>query len=172
MTLIKSISGIRGTIGGKFGENLTPLDLTIFLSAYAMRLKEKFPKNNNLSVVLGRDGRISGQLIHQLTNSVLRFNGISVLDLNLATTPTVEMSVIQNKAQGGIILSASHNPEQWNALKLLDEKGEFLSADEGNIIFQAKFTVQPTDDLEQISKNISKLEMQYYPIAIARILQV
>ena len=130
MSLIKSISGIRGTIGGRSGENLSPLDLVAFLSAYSRQLRYKFPDIKELSVVLGRDGRISGPLLHRLAASVLCLNGISVLDVDLAATPTVEMAVIKEKAHGGIILSASHNPRQWNALKLLNEKGEFLSAED------------------------------------------
>ncbi|MGE5425567.1 MAG: phosphoglucosamine mutase [Bacillota bacterium] len=129
--LMKSISGIRGTIGGQRGENLTPVDVVKFVSAYALERRQAFPKPVELKVVLGRDGRSSGPLLHELVSSVLRFSGITVLDAGLATTPTVEMAVLQEKAQGGIILSASHNPAQWNALKLLNEKGEFLDAEAG-----------------------------------------
>ncbi|HQO10874.1 MAG TPA: phosphoglucosamine mutase [bacterium] len=155
MTLIKSISGIRGTIGGRPEENLTPLDLVAFLSAYAQQLKQKFPKFGDLSVVLGRDGRISGPLLHQLASSVLRFNGISVLDVGLATTPTVEMAVIREKAQGGIILSASHNLRQWNALKLLNEKGEFLNAEDGEAILTlAKNSAFIYADIDSLGREI------------------
>jgi len=128
MSLIKSISGIRGTIGGQPGDNLTPPDLVAFVSAFSRQLHYKFPDIKNPQVVLGRDGRISGPLLHDLVRSLLCLSGISVLDIGLATTPTVEMMVIQEKAQGGIILSASHNPRQWNALKLLNERGEFLDS--------------------------------------------
>jgi len=151
MPLVKSISGIRGTIGGSIGDNLTPFDLIAFISAYAHQLRQKFPEVLNLAVVLGRDGRISGPLLHQLASSVLRFSGVSVLDVGLATTPTIAMSVIKEKAQGGIILSASHNPRQWNALKLLNEKGEFLSAEDGRDILslaqEAHFTYAEIEDL-------------------------
>ncbi|MDD2680477.1 MAG: phosphoglucosamine mutase [Patescibacteria group bacterium] len=131
MTLIKSISGIRGTIGGGGDDNLTPPNLVTFVSAYAEQIKEKFAEIKNPSIVLGRDGRISGAPVYDLVSATLRLLGLNVLSLDLATTPTVEMSVIREKAQGGIILSASHNPRQWNALKLLNEQGEFLNADDG-----------------------------------------
>lgn len=130
MPLIKSISGIRGTIGGLPGDNLTPIDVLSFINAFSYQLKNKFPEIKNPQVVLGRDGRKSGPLLHELVRSSLCFNGINVIDVDLATTPTVEMTVIKQKAQGGIILSASHNPRQWNALKLLNEKGEFLETKE------------------------------------------
>lgn len=162
MPLIKSISGIRGTIGGRVGENLTPLDLVTFISAYAHQLRQKFPEIKELSVVLGRDGRISGPLLHQLASSTLRLNGISVLDVDLATTPTIEMVVIKEKAQGGIILSASHNPRQWNALKLLNDKGEFLSAEDGQAILtlakEANFTYAAINDLGKEKKISDALE--------------
>lgn len=162
MPLIKSISGIRGTIGGRVGENLTPLDLVTFISAYAHQLRQKFPEIKELSVVLGRDGRISGPLLHQLASSTLRLNGISVLDVDLATTPTIEMVVIKEKAQGGIILSASHNPRQWNALKLLNDKGEFLSAEDGQAILtlakEANFNYAEINDLGKEKKISDALE--------------
>jgi phosphomannomutase len=143
MPLIKSISGIRGTIGGCPGENLTPNDLLAFLSAFARQLRQKFPEIKKPAVVLGRDGRISGPLLHDFVRSTLCLNGINVLDADLATTPTVEMAVIQEKAQGGIILSASHNPRQWNALKLLNEQGEFLSAADGQELISLSQDTQP-----------------------------
>ena len=143
MPLIKSISGIRGTIGGCPGENLTPNDLLAFLSAFARQLRQKFPEIKKPAVVLGRDGRISGPLLHDFVRSTLCLNGINVLDADLATTPTVEMAVIQEKAQGGIILSASHNPRQWNALKLLNEQGEFLSAADGQELISISQDTQP-----------------------------
>lgn len=143
MSLIKSISGIRGTIGGRPGENLTPNDLLAFLSAFAMQLRQKFPEIKKPAVVLGRDGRISGPLLHDFARSVLCLNGLNVLDAGLATTPTVEMAVIQEKAQGGLILSASHNPRQWNALKLLNEQGEFLSAAEGQELITLSQAPEP-----------------------------
>lgn len=131
MTLIKSISGIRGTIGGVPGENLTPLDAVKFAAAYGTWLQKEHPKTKSLSVVLGRDARISGEMIQNLVSNTLVGMGINIIDLGLSTTPTVEMAVPNEEAQGGIILTASHNPKQWNALKLLNQKGEFLNADQG-----------------------------------------
>ena len=128
MTLIKSISGIRGTIGGKVGENLTPVDAVKFASAYGSWLKNDTRKDNPV-VVVGRDARISGSMIQELVMNSLIGLGIDVIDLGLSTTPTVEVAVPLEKADGGIILTASHNPKQWNALKLLNNKGEFLKAE-------------------------------------------
>jgi len=133
MTLIKSISGIRGTIGGKVGENLTPIDAVKFGSAYGMWLK-KNSKKNKLKVVIGRDARISGKMIQSFVQNSLISLGIDVFDLGLSTTPTVELMVTQLNADGGIIVTASHNPSEWNALKLLDNNGEFLNASDGNEI--------------------------------------
>ncbi|WP_025125783.1 phosphoglucosamine mutase [Myroides odoratimimus] len=135
MTLIKSISGIRGTIGGKVGENLTPIDAVKFASAYGTFLKNNSNKES-LKVVIGRDARISGPMIHNLVVNTLVGLGIHVIDLGLSTTPTVEIAVPLEQADGGIILTASHNPKQWNALKLLNSKGEFLSGAEGQIILE------------------------------------
>lgn len=133
MTLIKSISGIRGTIGGNVGENLTPIDAVKFAAAYGTFLKNSLQKDK-LTIVIGRDARISGPMIHQLVMQTLIGLGINVIDLGLSTTPTVEVAVPLEKADGGIILTASHNPKQWNALKLLNNKGEFLSGAEGALI--------------------------------------
>jgi phosphomannomutase len=133
MTLIKSISGIRGTIGGKPEDNLTPLDTVRFASAYGTWIKQTHSK---AKVVIGRDARVSGQMISDLVCSTLIGLGIDVIDLGLSTTPTVEMAVVFEKAQGGIILTASHNPAQWNALKLLNEKGEFISGAAGQLILE------------------------------------
>ncbi|WP_445384969.1 phosphoglucosamine mutase [Robiginitalea sp. IMCC44478] len=133
MTLIKSISGIRGTIGGKPSENLTPLDTVKFAAAYGSWLKE-YRKTDKLRVVIGRDARLSGEMIQQLVMATLQGMGIDVIDLGLSTTPTVEIAVPMEGADGGIILTASHNPKQWNALKLLNEKGEFLDAAQGKLI--------------------------------------
>lgn len=135
MTLIKSISGIRGTIGGKVGDNLTPIDAVKFASAYGTFLKDNSDKEQ-LTVVVGRDARISGPMIHNLVINTLIGLGINVIDLGLSTTPTVEVAVPLEKADGGIILTASHNPKQWNALKLLNEKGEFLNGEEGAKIIE------------------------------------
>ena len=128
MTLIKSISGIRGTIGGKAGDSLTPVDVVRFTSAFAFWLRQNSQKN---SVVVGRDARISGAMVNSLVNGTLMGCGFNVIDLELSTTPTVELAVEWEKAAGGIIITASHNPKQWNALKLLNHKGEFVSAKEG-----------------------------------------
>lgn len=130
MTLIKSISGIRGTIGGKPLDNLTPIDAVKFAAAYGSWLKNNC-QDPNITVVIGRDARLSGKMIQQLVMNTLIGLGINVIDLDLSTTPTVEVAVPMEKAQGGIILTASHNPKQWNALKLLNSKGEFLSGAEG-----------------------------------------
>ncbi|MCS4238042.1 phosphoglucosamine mutase [Myroides odoratus] len=135
MTLIKSISGIRGTIGGKVGFNLTPIDAVKFASAYGTFLKNNSGKDQ-LKVVIGRDARLSGPMIHNLVMHTLVGLGIDVIDLGLSTTPTVEVAVPMEGADGGIILTASHNPKQWNALKLLNDKGEFLSGAEGEIILE------------------------------------
>ncbi|MBL7751026.1 MAG: phosphoglucosamine mutase [Chitinophagaceae bacterium] len=129
MALIKSISGIRGTIGGKPGETLSPLDVVRFTAAYGTIISRG--KTDKVKIVTGRDGRISGGLVRNLVNSTLNALGIDVVDLDLSTTPTVEVAVTMEKADGGIILTASHNPREWNALKLLNEKGEFISAETG-----------------------------------------
>ncbi|MDG1714930.1 phosphoglucosamine mutase [Lacinutrix sp.] len=135
MTLIKSISGIRGTIGGNVGDNLTPIDAVKFASAYGTWLKTERVKENS-RVVVGRDARISGEMIQNLVMNTLVGLGIDVIDLGLSTTPTVEIAVPMEHADGGIILTASHNPKQWNALKLLNAKGEFLDAAEGAKILE------------------------------------
>lgn len=133
MALIKSISGIRGTIGGKTGEGLSPIDVVKFTAAYALWLKESTSKTK-LKVVVGRDARISGPMVQNLVIGTLMGCGVDVVNLELATTPTVEVAVTMENADGGIILTASHNPKQWNALKLLNGKGEFLSDADGKRI--------------------------------------
>lgn len=135
MTLIKSISGIRGTVGGRPGENLTPLDIVKFVSAYATWLKEKAGKQK-AKIVLGRDARVSGDMYAKLVEATLSALGHDVVNIGLATTPTTEVAVTAEKADGGIILTASHNPKQWNALKLLNAEGEFLSAEEGGKVLE------------------------------------
>lgn len=130
MSLIKSISGFRGTIGGNPGDNLTPIDAVKFAAAYGTWLKKQSDKNS-YKVVIGRDARISGQMVSQLVCSTLQGLGINVIDLGLSTTPTVEVMVTHLEADGGIILTASHNPKEWNALKLLNAKGEFVSSEDG-----------------------------------------
>jgi phosphomannomutase len=169
MTLIKSISGIRGTIGGKVGDNLTPVDAVKFASAYGTFLKNgrdsslRQNDNSKLKVVIGRDARISGPMIHNLVMNTLLGLGIDVIDLGLSTTPTVEIAVPLEKADGGIILTASHNPKQWNALKLLNEKGEFLSGKNGELILEIAeaeaFDFSDVDSLGEITINDSYMDI-------------
>lgn len=162
MTLIKSISGIRGTIGGKVGDNLTPVDAVKFASAYGTFLKQNSSKEK-LKVCIGRDARISGPMIHNLVVHTLVGLGIDVIDLGLSTTPTVEIAVPLEKADGGIILTASHNPKQWNALKLLNAKGEFLSGAEGAKILEIAeaeaFTFVEVDTLGEVIENNAYMDI-------------
>jgi len=162
MTLIKSISGIRGTIGGKPNDNLTPVDVVRFAAAYGTYILSQ-TNVSKAKVVIGRDARISGSMVQALVSNTLIGLGIDVIDLGMATTPTVEMVVPKENAQGGIILTASHNPKQWNALKLLDSKGEFLNAEAGahilDIADKENFDFASVDDLGKISKNNTSLEM-------------
>ncbi|MGN7514077.1 MAG: phosphoglucosamine mutase [Allomuricauda sp.] len=162
MTLIKSISGIRGTIGGRTNDNLTPVDAVKFAAAYGSWLKS-YAKKDKLKVVIGRDARLSGEMIQNLVVSTLVGLGIDVIDLGLSTTPTVEIAVPLEKADGGIILTASHNPKQWNALKLLNEKGEFLDAEQGAKILalaeKEDFDFAEVDDLGEITKNDSYIDI-------------
>jgi phosphomannomutase len=162
MTLIKSISGIRGTIGGKTGDNLTPVDAVKFASAYGTWLKGHANKEK-LTVVIGRDARISGPMIHNLVVNTLIGLGIDIIDLDLSTTPTVEVAVPLEKADGGIILTASHNPKQWNALKLLNEKGEFLSGADGAKILEIAeseaFDFADVDSLGTITRNDAYMDI-------------
>ena len=150
MTLIKSISGIRGTIGGKPGNNLTPIDIVESTAAYGTWLKSKF-NVHKLKVVIGRDARISGEMLEKLCIGTLTSLGIDVVNLGLSTTPTVEIAVPKENAQGGIILTASHNPKQWNALKLLNDKGEFISENDGeellDLIKHQDFSFSEVDNL-------------------------
>jgi len=160
MTLIKSISGIRGTIGGKPNEGLSPLDIVRFTSAYATWLRGE--RVGKLKVVIGRDARISGEMVTNLVVGTLQGLGIDVIDLGLSTTPTVEIAVPMENADGGIILTASHNPKQWNALKLLNNKGEFISAQDGADLLQIAednaFNYAEVDDLGVCTKDDSYLE--------------
>lgn len=162
MTLIKSISGIRGTIGGKPGDNLTPIDAVKFAAAYGVWLKQ-YSEKEALKVVIGRDARLSGEMIQHLVVSTLVGLGIDVIDLGLSTTPTVEIAVPLEKADGGIILTASHNPKQWNALKLLNEKGEFLDVAQGAKILQIAesedFDFSEVDNLGNITKNEAYIDI-------------
>ena len=162
MTLIKSISGIRGTIGGKIEENLTPIDAVKFAAAYGTWLKQQRQKDN-YRVVVGRDARISGEMIQNLVMNTLVGLGIHVIDLGLSTTPTVEIAVPMEHADGGIILTASHNPKQWNALKLLNAKGEFLNGAEGKKILEIAESdamhFAEVDDLGKITKNEAYIDI-------------
>jgi len=162
MTLIKSISGIRGTIGGQVGDNLTPIDAVKFASAYGVWLKQQRNKEH-YKVVVGRDARISGEMIQNLVMNTLVGLGIHVVDLGLSTTPTVEIAVPMEHADGGIILTASHNPKQWNALKLLNDKGEFLDAVEGAKILEIAesdaMTFADVDNLGKITKNKAYIDL-------------
>lgn len=161
MTLIKSISGIRGTIGGAVDNGLTPIDAVKFAAAYGTWLQQQYP-NQRLKVVIGRDARISGPMIASLVQQTLVGLGIDIIDLGLSTTPTVEIAVPMEGAQGGIILTASHNPKQWNALKLLNSKGEFISGADGEALLQIAadeaFDFAEVDDLGTITSNASYLE--------------
>ena len=155
MTLIKSISGIRGTIGGEAGNNLTPLDIVKFTAAYATFIKESTQSKRPL-IVVGRDARISGEMVHRIITGTLIGMGCDVTDIGMATTPTTEIAVKKEKASGGIIITASHNPKQWNALKLLNSKGEFLNAEEGeqilNIAEKEEFEFAEVDYLGEINQ--------------------
>jgi len=161
MTLIKSISGIRGTIGGKVDQGLTPVDTVKFAAAYGTWLKSTNP-NQKLKVVIGRDARLSGLMISNLVENTLIGLGIDVINLGLSTTPTVEIAVPMENAQGGIILTASHNPKQWNALKLLNNKGEFISGEEGELILKIasddSYVFAEVDDLGIVKHDDTYLE--------------
>ena len=160
MTLIASVSGIRGTIGGEVKNNLTPVDIVAFAAAYGSWLTST--TNTACTVVVGRDARISGPMVQQLVQQTLIGLGIDVIDVGLSTTPTVEMEVVRQKAQGGIILTASHNPKQWNALKLLNSKGEFISSDDGKALMQhlekQSYDFASVDDLGTVSTVDDALE--------------
>ena len=159
MALIKSISGIRGTIGGKTNDNLTPVDIVKFAAAYGSWILQQ---GSNNKIVIGRDGRISGEMVSNLVANTLIGLGLNVIDLGLSTTPTVEMAVKSEEAAGGIILTASHNPKEWNALKLLNNKGEFISGDEGKLILKSAekedFKFASVDKLGIYTKDESLLQ--------------
>lgn len=161
MTLIKSISGIRGTIGGTVGENLTPIDAAKFAAAYGNWLKKKYP-GQRITVVIGRDARPSGNMIQSIVQNTLVGTGVDVVDLALSTTPTVEMAVVFEKAQGGVILTASHNPVQWNALKLLNDRGEFISGEDGQellaMIEREDYSFVEVEDLGQVTMKADAIE--------------
>jgi phosphomannomutase len=161
MTLIKSISGIRGTIGGEVDNNLTPLDLVKFASAYGSWIKQH-SSNDRVKIVIGRDARLSGAMVEAIVVNSLIALGIDVINLGLSTTPTVELAVPMEEADGGIILTASHNPKQWNALKLLNSKGEFIDAQAGEMILESAanedFSYAEVDDLGIETKDDSYLQ--------------
>jgi phosphomannomutase len=176
MALIKSISGIRGTIGGRTNENLTPLDIVKFTAAFGTLLMQETDKR---TIVVGRDGRISGAMVKSLVISTLNALGLDVIDLDYSTTPTVEMAVVFENAAGGIILTASHNPKEWNALKLLNSKGEFINGEEGkkvlDIAAREDFTFVAVDklgvttaDTVSLQKHIDAI-LQYELVNVAAI---
>ncbi len=174
VALIKSISGIRGTIGGKPGDNLTPLDVVKFAAAYGTIIAEG---NDRTTIVIGRDGRISGAMVQNLVVNTLIGLGINVVDLGLSTTPTVEVAVKMENADGGIILTASHNPKEWNALKLLNNEGEFISAEVGarvlDLAAKENFSFVNTDKLGTVTVNDSYLQKHIeailkYPLVNAK----
>jgi len=174
VALIKSISGIRGTIGGIPGDNLTPLDVVKFTAAFGTIISEK---KKSAKIVIGRDGRISGSMVRDLVVSTLTGLGINVVDLGLSTTPTVEVAVKMEKADGGIIITASHNPKEWNALKLLNKDGEFISAETGEKVLELadkqSFSFVPVDKLGTLTEDNSYLQKHidailYYPLINAK----
>ena len=161
MALIKSISGIRGTIGGEPGETLSPLDIVKFTASYHKNLQQNI-SSDKLKIVVGRDGRISGNMVQELVMQTLIASGADIIDLGLTTTPTLEMAVKFHKADGGIIITASHNPAEWNALKLLNNKGEFISREDGkqilDIAASEKFSFATVDKLGTITKDEDALQ--------------
>lgn len=156
MALIKSISGIRGTIGGDQGEALTPIDIVKFASSYSTFIKRRAGIKSRYKVVVGRDARISGEMVQSIVNHTLSACGVDVIDAGLSSTPTVEMAVVFENADGGIIITASHNPKEWNALKLLNEKGEFLNSEDGETILKiadnAEFYFADVENLGIVTK--------------------
>jgi len=162
MTLIKSISGIRGTIGGEPGNALTPVDMVKFAGAYSTWIKKRTNSTERTKVVIGRDARISGDMVNRIITGTLAASGVDVVDLGFATTPTVEMAVVGLKADGGIILTASHNPKQWNALKLLNEKGEFLNNADGEELLamadKSDFTFAEINDIGSVTHDNTYLD--------------
>ena len=168
MTLIKSISGIRGTIGGALGDNLTPIDIVKFTTAYARFMSEK-NNGKRLTIVVGRDARISGEMVNDIIEGTLLGCGVDVINVGLCTTPGTEMAVITHKADGGIIITASHNPKQWNALKLLNEKGEFLNDAEGKrVLALAENEEFDFPDVDNIGKVV--LREDFNPTHIEQVL--
>ena len=175
MSLIKSISGIRGTIGGKTNDNLTPIDTVKFAAAYGMWLKQQ-TKKKKLTVIIGRDARISGKMVSSLVSNTLVGLGINVVDIGLSTTPTVELAVTLDKADGGIIITASHNPKQWNALKLLNTKGEFLNAAAGeevlNIAATDAYVFSEVDELGTYDRKKNYIEKHIQEVLNLKLVDV
>ena len=168
MTLIKSISGIRGTIGGQPGENLTPIDIVKFTTAYA-RFMSEANRDKRLRIVVGRDARVSGEMVNDIIEGTLLGCGVDVINIGLCTTPGTEMAVITHKADGGIIITASHNPKQWNALKLLNAKGEFLNDAEGKrVLALAEDEAFAFPDVDSIGKVV--LREDFNPVHIKQVL--
>lgn len=162
MSLIKSISGIRGTIGGQPGEGLSPIDVVKFTSAFATFLQRQQP-DKRLTLVVGRDARLSGAMVDRLVVATLMGMGVDVIETGLSTTPTTEMAVIEHKADGGVIITASHNPKHWNALKLLNAKGEFIDAAEGNEVLRLaesdEINFAEVDDLGTVTEDLGTIDM-------------
>jgi phosphomannomutase len=175
MTLIKSISGIRGTIGGKAGESLSPLDIVKFTAAFGTWITRR-QGGSDIRIIVGRDGRTSGKIVNNIVTTTLQSLGIKVLDLGLASTPTVEIAVTGSGSYGGIVITASHNPANWNALKLLNERGEFLSAEEGDEILQIAssedFNFAPVDQTGSITSDSSWGEKHIKMILNLRLVDV
>ncbi len=169
MTLIKSISGIRGTIGGSVGDNLTPIDVVKFTTAYARFMKQRAGDDARLRIVVGRDARLSGEMVCNLIEGTLLGCGVDVISIGLCTTPGTEMAVITHKADGGIIITASHNPKQWNALKLLNAKGEFLNDAEGKEVLRlAEDDSFAFPEIDHIGKVV--LREDFNPVHIQQVL--
>ncbi len=175
MTLIKSISGIRGTIGGKVGDGLNPVDIVRFTAAYATYIRNNKKVDSN-KIIVGRDARISGEMVNQLVIGTLLGMGFDVLNIGLATTPTTELAVIMENAAGGIILTASHNPKQWNALKLLNENGEFLNSEAGESVLkiasEESFTFSEVDKLGKLSEDSCFTEKHIKSVLALRLVDV
>ena len=165
MSLVKSISGIRGTIGGRVGEGLSPVDIVRFTAAYAVQRKQALPDNK--TIVVGRDARLSGEMVDMLVSATLIGMGYDVVNIGLATTPTTELAVTGEQAAGGIILTASHNPKQWNALKLLNEKGEFLNDQEGKEVLA--IAEQEAFDFAQVDALGTITHKDYLPYHIEQV---
>lgn len=176
MALIKSISGIRGTIGGKPGDGLSPLDVVKFTSSFASWIAARKGPGKKLKIVVGRDARISGEMVNNLVLGTLQGMGVDIVDIGLSTTPTVEIAVPEEQADGGIILTASHNPKQWNALKLLNEKGEFISEKDGaellHIAENESYTYADVNSLGKITKNDTYIKKHIDKILALKLVDV